>query len=486
MKTPLIVRMWGDEVGRLNWDFRRRTSYFQFNADFISKGLDVFPIVAPIAMQDRWSTCFGEEEKMYKHLPSFIADSLPDAWGSQLLELWRKQQQLAIDEMTSLESLAYIGQRAMGALEFEPAIPLQATNDKVDVRDLAKLANRILQEREKVQLSPAEAVTMQALMQIGTSAGGMRPKAIIAMNQDGEIRSGQVAHQEGFDYYILKFGDKTRQTAELEMAYYRMAIESGIEMNECRLWEVDGVNHFLTKRFDRVNGEKVHMQTMAAMMPEARSYDHLFYICRRLQLSQEMADELFRRMVFNILANNTDDHCKNFSFLMNRAGQWRISPAYDLTYVFDEGGYTPYRFHCLTIAGKTCQITMDDVVAFARNNSIRNPEGIIRKIAAVIERFPEIAARYGVRSEWIDRVWTTLQENLHDWHLYAYPNESPYRFELAYKGNYHLFVRQADGRERRYVIRPKMPEYDVLQQQGIAAISDEQVAAWVAAWNKSC
>ena len=486
MKTPLIVRIWGMEVGRLNWDFKRRTCYFQFNQDFLRTGLNLFPLVAPIEYQTIWTTHFGEEERMYKHLPSFIADSLPDAWGTQLLEIWRKEQNLAAGEVGPLESLAFVGKRAMGALEYEPALQSIPMQEKVDVRALALLADRIMQEREKLRINPEETITMQSLMQVGTSAGGMRPKAILAINPTtGEITSGQIADQEGFEYYILKFGDVKTQTAELEMAYYRMATEAGIRMNECRLWEVDGVQHFLTKRFDRLeNGEKVHLQTIAAMRPEANSYEDLLYVCRRLQLPQSATDEMFARMVFNILANNTDDHKKNFSFMMTRDGKWSITPAYDLTYIFDLGGFTPLREHCFTTCGKTRGTTIEDIMSFAVENNVRDAEGIIRRVAKAIMAFPQYAAEYGVRAEWVNRIWPVLEDNMAAWHLYLREGDSPYRLEQTYKGNYHLYVMQPDGRERRYVIRPKMAEYAEIMERGITAIPDERFAEWIEAWQK--
>jgi len=483
MKTPLIVKLWGQEVGRLNWDFRRKTCYFQFNADFLRSGLNPFPLVAPIQYQTECSTYYGEEERMYKHLPAFIADSLPDMWGSQLLELWRKRQHLSVEEVGPLEMLAFIGKRSMGALEYEPALYQLPPLDKVDVRSLAMLSNKILHEREQLHLQQDESVTLQSLIQVGTSAGGMRPKAVLAINtKTGDITSGQIAGKQDDEYYILKFGDAIRQTAELEMAYYQMATEAGIRMSECRLWEVDGVQHFLTKRFDRVRGEKLHVQTISALMPDANSYEHLMSVCRRLQLPQSAMDEMFCRMVFNMLANNSDDHKKNFSFIMDRSGQWSLSPAYDLTYIFDAGGYTPSRTHCFYLAGKLRDVTIEDVLEFAKDNSIHAPEAVIARVAAAVSHFPEIAQRQGVRQEWINPIWQTLQENLRAWHLLSLPGESPYRLEQTYKGNFHLYVRQPSGLERRYVITPKKPEYQQILSQGMASITDEQITAWLQGW----
>lgn len=486
MKTSVRVMLWGEEVGRLAWESRRGLAYFTFHPNFCSKGWDIAPFIMRAPLFDPKLPEMGEtEHRMYQRLPPFLADSLPDAWGNQLFDQWIQQQGLRAQDVTPLEKLCFIGRRGMGALEFEPETEMAIRTDHIDVAALDQLARRIYEQREKVQILPEEDITLQSLMQVGTSAGGMRPKAILAINPEtGEITSGQIAGQEGFEYYILKFGDTRTQTAELEMVYYKMAIESGIEMNECRLWEVEGVQHFLTKRFDRQNGEKIHMQTLAALDPEAKSYEQLINVCRRLCLPESDIIEVFRRIVFNILANNTDDHHKNFSFLMDKSGTWRLSPAYDLTYIFNYGGYTPYIYHCLTLAGKSTGITIEDVVELAQQNGIRNPEGIIRQVAKAIEAFPQRAEEMGVRQEWVNHIWPTLEENLHAWHLYARPGESPYRIEQAYKGNYHLFVRQEDGRERRYVIRPKMAEYAEITERGIHAITDERFAEWIAGWGK--
>lgn len=485
MKTSVIVKLWGVEVGRLSWEERRSLAYFTFHPDFCSKGWDVAPFVMRAPLFDAKLPEMGNtEQRMYQRLPPFLADSLPDAWGSQLFEQWIQQQGLRHQDVTPLEKLCFIGRRGMGALEFEPETEMAIRQDTIDVAALNQLARRIYEQRESVQILPEETITMQSLMQVGTSAGGMRPKAILAINPTtGEITSGQIADQEGFEYYILKFGDVKTQTAELEMAYYRMATEAGIRMNECRLWEVDGVQHFLTKRFDRkANGEKIHMQTLAALDPEAKSYEELIRTCRRLQLPESEIIELFGRIVFNILANNTDDHHKNFSFLMDKSGTWSLSPAYDLTYIFNYGGFTPYVYHCLSLGGRTTGITLEDVLDLARENNVRDAEGIIRRVAKAIMAFPQYAAEYDVRAEWVNRIWPVLEDNMAAWHLYLREGDSPYRLEQTYKGNYHLYVMQPDGRERRYVIRPKMAEYAEIMERGITAIPDERFAEWIEAW----
>lgn len=263
---------------------------------------------------------------------------------------------------------------------------------------------------------PEESITMQSLLTVGTSAGGRQPKAIIAIDRNtGEIRSGQVPGLDNYDYCILKFGDSQYSSAELEMTYYEMAKAAGITMMPSELYPVDGNNHFLTKRFDREGNTKLHTQTLAAICPEANSYEQLMSVCRKLRLPESDCIEVFRRMVFNVLANNTDDHNKNFSFIMSQDGKWRLSPAYDITYIIDRGGFLPNEDHCLYIRGKFQEITRDDILQFAKNNGIRRPDAIIKDVADSLKKFRPIALRYGVNKQWIGRVETTIINHLMAW-----------------------------------------------------------------------
>ena len=425
----LKVFLWGQEIGRLAWHDARKTKFFVYNPEFLKGTLDVAPLAASIHNPLSTRAIFGEAERIYQKLPSFIADSLPDVWGNQLFEQWRKDNNLTERSVTSLEKLAFIGKRGMGALEFlrpvgskpaelerVPEIKRGAMTDKIDIKALAELAEKIAIERDNVRILPDELLTLQSLIAVGTSAGGRQPKGIIDINKKtGEIRSGQTDVKPDYDYYILKFGDKARSSAELEQAYYEMALAAGINMMESRMLEVDGVNHFLTKRFDRNETGKLHTQTLAAMDPEADSYEKLFAVCRKLHLPEVDCQELYRRMVFNILANNTDDHHKNFTFVMNRQGIWRLSPAYDMTYIFDTGGYLPNMEHCLMIGGKLQGITRDDAIQFARDNGIRRPDAIIRDVVASLKQFRTIATKYGVAEQWTGRVETTIIDHLKAW-----------------------------------------------------------------------
>lgn len=251
----------------------------------------------------------------------------------------------------------------MGALEFLPEVPLERKSDKIDIKSLADLAERIFAERENARILPEESITMQSLLTVGTSAGGRQPKAIIAINRKtGEIRSGQISGMEDFGYYLLKFGNSEYSSAELEMTYYELAGMAGIRMMPSELYSAEGNNHFLTERFDRDGSKKVHTQTLAAINPDADSYEQLIATCRKLHLPEADCQEVFRRMVFNVLANNTDDHNKNFSFTMTEDGSWRLSPAYDITYVINRGGYLPNEEHCLFIRAKLSGFTRGDII----------------------------------------------------------------------------------------------------------------------------
>ena len=484
MKEVWKVFLWGVEIGRLAWHESRRLSYFIYNPEFLRGQLDIAPLVASIHHPLSSRAIFGETERMYQKLPSFIADSLPDAWGNLLFEQWRKENHLSDRSVTSLQKLAFIGKRGMGALEFVPEIERGTMAEKIDIKSLAELAEKIAVDRDNVRILPDESLTLQSLIAVGTSAGGRQPKGIIAIDKKtGEIRSGQIDVESDIDYYLLKFGDKKRSSAELEQTYYEMALSSGINMMESRMIEVEGTKHFLTKRFDRDETGKLHTQTLAAMNPSADSYEKLLTVCRKLHLPEVDCQEVFRRMVFNILANNTDDHNKNFTFIMNRQGTWRLSPAYDMNYIFDTGGYLPYKEHCLMICGKQRDISHEDIIAFAGDAGIRAPESIIRKVATAVASFRTIAEKNGVRKEWIGRIEECLSKHLSSWGYLA--EETPFTYMLSsgrrlenihieqqYKGNYHLLA-TIDGKALKYIIRKGTPEHDAMTKNGLANITDD-------------
>ena len=287
---------------------------------------------------------------------------------------------------------------------------------------------------------------------------------------------------KGFEHCILKFGIKERSTAELEMTYYEMAKKAGIQMMPSWLMDIEGDKHFITKRFDREGERKFHMQTLAALYPEADSYDRLLWVCRKMRLSELDSEEVFRRMIFNILANNTDDHNKNFSFLMDEQGRWCLSPAYDLTYIFNTGGFLPETRHCLMIRGKYDEITLEDAMELAAENGIRKAESIISEVGTAIMEFRALAEKNGVKEQWISAVENTLKKNLELWGLANAKAANTYldangrkienaRLEQQYKGNFHLLA-TIDGRERKFVIRKKTAEHDEISRMGTANLPD--------------
>lgn len=488
MTKTLKVILWGDEIGRLAWDERRHLSYFIYNPEFVKKGLNISPLVAPIDGVRALAPVWGEGAKIYQKLPAFVADSLPDAWGNQLFDLWRQQNHLANADITPLDKLTFIGKRGMGALEFEPELFRERRATKIDIKSLADLAMRIYTERENARILPDESITMQSLLTVGTSAGGRQPKAIIAINRKkGEIRSGQISGLKGFDYYLLKFGNSQYSSAELEMTYYELATKAGIQMMPSSLYVVDGNNHFITQRFDRDGERKIYTQTLAAINPEADSYGRLIDTCRKLHLPEADCQEVFRRMVFNILANNTDDHNKNFSFVMREDGSWRLSPAYDITYIIDSGGFLPNENHCMYIRAKLRNITRDDAVQFARENGIRRPDAIIRDVVKSLKQFRPVAVKNGVKDEWIGRVEAAIIDHLKAWGEWGEHSAlseqiingrivSNIRIEQAYKGNFHLLA-TIDGQERKFVIGKNKEESSIIEKTGIANLSAEQLKA---------
>ena len=488
--SSLKIMLWDKEIGRLSWDARRGVSFFEYNPVFLGGILDPFPLVASVKSPASRRPIMGDREtKLYRKLPPFLADSLPDAWGNQVFECWRIQNGIRNQEITPLEILSFIGKRGMGALEFIPESSGIRKSEKLNMKALTDLAQRIFVERENVRLMPDESLTMQSLIAVGTSAGGRQPKAIIAINPEtGEIRSGQIAGHKGFDYCILKFGDAERSSAELEMAYYKMAMAAGINMMPCKIIEVEGQKHFITHRFDRDEERKLHMQTLAALYPDADSYEKLLMVCRKMRLPESTQDEVFRRMVFNILANNTDDHNKNFSFLMDESGQWQLSPAYDMIYIFNVGGCLPEKMHCLMMQGKLQGHTLEDALALGKDNGIRKAETIINEVASAIGQFRHFAEECEVGQRWIGAVETTLNNHLAEWGLLEQRKNVSFRIgdtifenvrvEKAYKGNYHLLC-EVEGKERKFVITNKKEEYALIDKVGIDNLTDKQLCSLV-------
>ena len=410
------VSIWGKNVGLLSWDDKRGCSSFQFDRDFINNGLDIAPLVAPLssAIVQRGFPFSGNKEKPYYGLPEFIADSLPDHCGNVVFQKWLEANNLHTRQINVVDRLSFIGKRAMGAFEFQPAHIKEDASIDIELSSLYELANRIFNDRQNVSIDINNGLIIEDLYKVGTSAGGQRPKAIIAIDETtGIIRSGQADLPQNFKHYILKFDTSKPDDfpfTKIEMAYYLMERDCGIDMMPSKLVEIEGTQNFLTQRFDRVDGIRIHTQTMAAMSSFADTYEDLFVIGRKINLTAEEQTQQYRRMVFNILAGNVDDHTKNFSFLMYPNGEWHISPAYDLIFSIDPDSRL-FRNHELSVRGKRNNITRKDLIDFAKAQDIKNPANIIEQTIEVVKKFNDYAEQVGISEYWISRIQDILSDN---------------------------------------------------------------------------
>lgn len=402
------VTLWGTCIGKLSWDMKKHCSVFQFSREYMDLSFDICPSTHP-KNSPLSSSFYGNRENLYQGLPEFLADALPDRWGSSLFDQWLTDNNIKVMESLPLLKLLYIGKRAMGALEFEPEYERTAISESVDIASLADLASKIYTDKNTAILSRKESVTMKKLIFLGTSAGGMRPKAVIAYNKEsGEFRSGQVELPEGFKHYIIKFKESDDSpTAEIEMVYHEMAKAAGIDMMPCFLKEIDGKRHFVTERFDRRDGEKIFCQTLAAISPKADDYMKIGWLADKLNLPQEDKDQLFIRMVFNYVAGVSDDHNKNFSFLMDKSGRWRLSPAYDVMFSANTWENSSAHIHCMGVMGKRSSLTTSDFVEFAED-FVENPEDKIRKVFCAVDQFLPLCDKYGVDKDVAEKIQSVL------------------------------------------------------------------------------
>lgn len=417
------VNLYGQPVGTFRWDNNRQLAKFEYAESFIGKGLEPSPILMPVRQGRIYS--FSEiGRETFKGLPGMLADSLPDTYGRALFDRW-----LALTGRSSgnaVETLCFLGKRCMGALEFEPVMDVPYSPDvRIELDSLVEVASEALSEKEEfgANLEEDKKAAIAEIVRLGTSAGGQRAKAIIAYNPStGEVRSGQIEAPEGFDYYLIKLDGvtaeagfrETQNFGRLEYSFYRLVKECGIEMSDCSLIEENGRAHFLTKRFDRQNGEKIHMQTLCGIAhydyrnPRSYSYEQAFNVMRALRLPYSQAQEMYRRLVFNVIIRNQDDHTKNISFLMDRQGKWTLSPAYDMGFAYNpKGGLTAQ--HQMSINGKFDDITHQDLLEFARHNNIKEATEIIDRIAEVSSRWPLLARECEVPQPMIDAIMPNLK-----------------------------------------------------------------------------
>ena len=422
------VQLWGRTIGAVSLEEGRNVAAFEYDPEFAGSGIQLSPLVMPLSGQVHQ---FPELPRNTFHgLPGLLADSLPDKFGNALIDAWLATQGRSPESFSAVERLCYTGTRGMGALEFAPVLgPKPRKASKLEVDALVRLAGEVLTHRGQLQghlHAAGKAKALRDILTVGTSAGGARAKAVIAWNpQTHEVRSGQIAAGDGFEYWLLKFDgvdenrDKERDDPKgygaVEFAYHRMAEAAGITMSECRLLEENGRRHFMTRRFDRLaGGEKLHLQSLCALahfdfnQAGAYGYEQALLAIHRLQLPMAAVEEQFRRMVFNVVARNQDDHLKNIAFLMNPLGEWFLAPAFDVTYSFNPAGAWTGT-HQMTLNGKRDGFTREDFVQCARSALMKRGRAaaILDEVQTAVNRWPEFAAEAGVPDEWSDKIQKT-------------------------------------------------------------------------------
>lgn len=433
MSTLAEVRLWGRTIGAVSLEDGATHAAFQYDPAFAGSGIQVAPLMMPLDPQVYRFPALPLNT--FHGLPGLLADSLPDKFGNALIDTWLATQGRSPGSFNAVERLCYTATRGMGALEFAPVLgPRTRTAQKIELDALVALASEVLGQRAGLHASfadPDRKAALNDILRVGTSAGGARAKAIIAWNPaTQEVRSGQVAAGPGFGYWLLKFdgvtGNKDKELEDpsgygvIEFAYFLMARAAGITMSDCRLLEENGRRHFMTRRFDRLaDGEKLHMQSLCALahydfnQAGAYSYEQAFLVIRQLGLPMAAVEEQFRRMAFNIVGRNQDDHVKNIAFLMDQSGRWSLSPAFDVSYSYNPAGAWTDR-HQMSLNGKRDGFTVADFTACAQTALMKRgrAETILAEVRAAVARWPEFAAESRVAPAWRDQIQANLRLDL--------------------------------------------------------------------------
>lgn len=431
--TDATIRLWGRDIGAVSWLADRDYAVFQYVPEFTASGIAVSPLVMPPSQAPY---AFPELPRdAFKGLPGLLADSLPDKYGNALIDAWLTRQGRDARSFNPVERLCYIGTRGMGALEFHPTLlKAQRRSRRLEIDALVDLANQVLSMRQNMQgvlTGEDDQDMLEEILRVGTSAGGARAKAVLAWNETtGEFRSGQAAADKGFTYWLMKFdgvsNNRDKELADpqgfglIEYAFSQMAIDAGIDMAECRLHHEGGRSHFMTKRFDRTpTGQKLHMQSLGALRhfdfnaAGAYSYEQAVETIRQLNLEAVDVEQQFRRAVFNLLIRNQDDHVKNIAFLMDKAGAWRLSPAFDVGYAYNPSG--PWTStHQMTLNGKRDDFTSEDLVAFGEYCGFKSRRilGMVRETADRVREWRTYADAAGVYEPDAVRIHKALRLDL--------------------------------------------------------------------------
>lgn len=432
------VVLWGTTIAVVRWDEEAEVADFQYTPEFINFGVEVAPLVMPVRKESyRFS---GLSRETFKGLPGMLADVLPDKFGNALIDQWLIKQGRRPQDFNPVERLCYTADRAMGALEFRPTQRYfdRDSGNPIEVASMVQLASKVLQNKQfsislskqKPELNPIGSDELEQILQIGTSAGGARAKAIINWNEETNVvLPGHLQPDEGYESWLIKFDgvseNRDKELADpqgfgrIEFAYYLMATACGIEMMESRLLHEGGRAHFMTKRFDRVGGKKCHMTSLCGIGhldfndAGATSYEQAFNVAREIKVPRKNLDQLFRRMVFNVVFRNQDDHSKNIAFLMDRSGQWALSPAFDMAYAYNPNGQWTSR-HQMSINGKRDDFTLGDLISAGEKTALSKQKirSIIAQVISVKEQwlvFAEKAGVDGVLAEGIGRTFRQFE-----------------------------------------------------------------------------
>lgn len=421
MNDTAEVYLWGTRIGIIHQPRGRKYASFEYDRNFLNSGIEVSPLKMPLASNVYEFPDLADGA--FHGLPGLVADSLPDRFGNAVIEKWLLSRGKSISDFTAIDRLCYTGKRGMGALEYVPATAdIEETDEDINVQEMVRFSSEVLNDRKKITLNAKNELAYSQLVQVGSSAGGARAKALIAWNeQTNEVKSGQLQLGEGFDYWLMKFDNVSKngdhgladrpEYTLIEYAYHKMAVACGIQMNECKLYHSGNDNHFMTKRFDRADGKKIHMQSLGALAhisyqePALCSYELAARYMKEIGLVPKEIEQFYRRMTFNCLAANQDDHVKNVSFLMDRTGRWTLAPAYDITFAYDKDNKW-LRGHKMTVNGKTTDIAATDIVAAGTAMGLkeRRCKDIAEECTEVIAHFPDFAKEAGIRKETVDYI----------------------------------------------------------------------------------
>ncbi len=420
------VKLYNETIGSIEWNDNKGSSTFQYSNELRNGKIEPSPIIMP-TQEGVFET--NRDHINFHNLPYMLSDSMPDDFGNMMMKEWLRQRNLSINDINPVDRLTYVGKRGMGALEYEPVNHKENNNYNINVTELLDVAKKVLEGKEETSYNDLDKESLTDILRIGTSVGGARAKALIAIKTDSnnkiiEIRPGDIIQSEGYSYWLLKIDGANKKTlgesaglGKIEYAYYKLAREAGIEMSDCHLHEENGRFHFMTKRFDRTDkGEKIHMQTLGALagidyrIQKASSYETLFRVMKMLQLSYNQFEQQYRRALFNIIARNHDDHVKNFSFLMNKEGKWQISPAYDITYQYKDGG-TWTNVHQSSINGKFDNFTKEDLLSLGKAFGIKKANYILEEIITAVSQWPKIAKEINIPKKEIEIINNNLRIN---------------------------------------------------------------------------